>query len=404
MQGILSLVSIGRTLARFALPSAGDVIIGSDPSSDIRIADTSVAPRHAALSISGDTFSIRDLGSETGTRVRGVRAGRDGAPVTFDDVISIGATSAVLQVLPGDRGVASPMDKLRGMIERVASATISVLILGETGVGKEVLAETVHRKSSRANAPFLRLNCAALSETLLESELFGYERGAFTGADRTKLGLLETADGGTVFLDEIGELPMATQVKLLRVIEQREVMRVGGLQPRAIDVRFVSATHRDLRSEIHATRFRQDLYFRLNGITISVPPLRDRLPELEALARLFLHRSASALGEGTPQLTSAALDALCRHSWPGNIRELRNVIERAVLLAGGKFIDAEHIVVDGPLAQEGTLSSERDRIIHALSRAAGNQKLAAELLGISRRTLINRLDAYAIARPRKHAL
>src|SRR6185503_6105666 len=179
------------------------------------------------------------------------------------------------------------MPQLHRLVERIARGTINVLILGETGAGKEVLAERVQRLSPRARWPFLRLNCAALSETLLESELFGHERGAFTGAVTAKPGLLETAEGGTVFLDEAGELPMSIQVKLLRVIEERQVLRVGGLKPRPIDVRFIAATNRDLEVEVARGAFRQDLFFRLNGVTLVVPPLRDRVSEIEALARLF---------------------------------------------------------------------------------------------------------------------
>ena len=253
----------------------------------------------------------------------------------------------------------------------------------------------------------VRLNCAALSETLLESELFGYEKGAFTGANTTKVGLLESADGGTVFLDEIGEIPMATQVKLLRVIDQREVQRVGAVVPRAIDVRFVAATHRDLHAEIAAGRFRQDLYFRLNGMTITIPPLRERLGELDALIARFVERAAGR----NVDITAGARSKLYDHCWPGNIRELRNVVERAVLLAGDDAIDVEHVIIDGSRAvvtDPGVLqpiraTPERESILAALGRAAGNQKVAAELLGISRRTLLNKLDVYAIARPRKRA-
>ena len=180
------------------------------------------------------------------------------------------------------------MRDIHELIGRIASADISVLLLGETGTGKEVVAATVHRQSQRVENPFIRINCAALNENLLESELFGYEKGAFTGANRAKLGLLEAANHGTIFLDEVGEMPMATQVKLLRVLEEREVLRVGGLQPRAIDVRFVSATNRNLEDEIEKGRFRQDLYFRLNGITIEIPPLRERKSEIEPLARGFI--------------------------------------------------------------------------------------------------------------------
>jgi len=322
--------------------------------------------------------------------------------------------------------VASPrMRELHTLVARIAPADISVLLLGETGVGKEVVAETLQRRSRRADGPFLRLNCAALSETLLESELFGHERGSFTGATATKLGLLETAAGGTVLLDEVGELPMAVQVKLLRVLEERAVLRVGGVTPIAIDVRFVAATHRDLAVEIGRGRFREDLYYRLAGVTLTVPPLRERLDEIEPLARLFItsfcRRNQLA---PMPHLSSSAVDWLRGHAWPGNLRELRNLVERAVLLGRGPLILPEHLPL-GPnpsnhlatltaplatapavvtaLAASPQLSDERERISAALEACAGNQTRAAIMLGISRRTLVYRLDLYGLARPRKPA-
>jgi transcriptional regulator with GAF, ATPase, and Fis domain len=318
------------------------------------------------------------------------------------------------------------MQDLYELAGRIANGTITVLILGETGVGKEVLAERVHRKSPRASKPYLRLNCASLSETLLESELFGYERGAFTGAVGTKQGLLETADGGTVFLDEIGELPLSIQVKLLRVLEERMVMRVGGLKPRPLDVRFIAATNRDLELEIERGAFRQDLYFRINGATLVIPPLRERLGELPALARAFLEHAARQLGlETTPVLTRDVEEALLSYSWPGNIRELRNAIERAVLLSGDGPILPVHLplekmrtvarsvtqtqstrdavaAVPDVLRRGARISPEEERakIEAALDSCGGNQTRAAKLLGIGRRTLINRVKEFGLARPR----
>jgi two-component system, NtrC family, response regulator AtoC len=325
------------------------------------------------------------------------------------------------------------MIQLRRVIDRVAGGTLSVLLLGETGVGKEILAELVHRRSPRRARPFLRLNCAAVTESLLESELFGHERGSFTGALATKLGLLETANGGTVFLDEIGEISAALQVKLLRVLEDRMVTRVGALKSTPIDVRFVAATNRDLEQEIASGRFRLDLYYRLAGITLVIPPLRERVSEIVPLVQSFIANASTETGR-KPQISRDALALLEAYSWPGNIRELRNVVERAVLLCGGGTIRPEHLPVDkmqatypafrtapAPAAIEpepGRLDdsepgrargldalypgdAERDRIIAALEVCRGNQTKAATILGMSRRTLIYRLERYALPRPRK---
>jgi DNA-binding NtrC family response regulator len=329
------------------------------------------------------------------------------------------------------------LERVRPLIERVASGTISVLITGETGAGKEVLAYTVHRASPRAHLPMLCLNCAAFSETLLESELFGHERGAFTGATQTKPGLIESADGSTVFLDEIGEMPASLQVKLLRVIQERQVQRVGGLKPRTVNVRFVSATNRDLEADVVRGTFRQDLYYRLNGVVLAVPPLRERTDEIEPLAQAFIAQCAEQLGVRSPTLSPEVLELLQQYAWPGNVRELRNVIERAILLCTGSVITLDHVPrermqrgdtlvtqkVQSPIssspgpsstrpigAESPTMvgirptadrASERARVVAALESCAGNQTQAAKLLGISRNTLIARLDQYELARPRK---
>jgi two-component system response regulator AtoC len=314
------------------------------------------------------------------------------------------------------------MRELYTMVERVAAATINVLITGETGVGKEVLAATVHARSPRAGRPFLCINCAALSESILESELFGHEKGAFTGAVQTKPGLMEAASGGTLLLDEVGEMSLGMQAKLLRVLETRQVMRVGATKPLAIDVRFIAATNRDLEEEVANKAFREDLYFRLNGICLEIPPLRERPEEIEPLARRCMENVARQLGRGVPALSSEAMDLLRGYGWPGNIRELRNIMERAVILCSGDEITHEYLPsqkmrrppeqgalpapapppardVAVPLRDE-KIAAERRAIIDALDRCAGNQTRAAELLGISRRTLCSRLKEYNIPRPR----
>jgi transcriptional regulator with PAS, ATPase and Fis domain len=307
------------------------------------------------------------------------------------------------------------------LAERAAKGNINVLILGETGSGKELLAHTVHSLSARAEQPFVAVNCAALADSLIESELFGHERGAFTGAVQAKPGLIESASGGTLFLDEIGEMALGVQAKLLRVLETRQVLRVGGLKPRPIDVRVIAATNRDLEEEIAEKRFRRDLYFRLNGMTLELPPLRERLEELAPLARHFLQLAAEPLGRPAPELTPQALLALRSYAWPGNIRELRNVMERAVLLAAGQEITTDHLPMATMRRTAASLSAasrqapgartdpgpapqlreiERQAIIDALERCAGNQTRAAELLGMSRRTFCKRLTEHRIPRPR----
>ncbi|MBX7096954.1 MAG: sigma 54-interacting transcriptional regulator [Myxococcaceae bacterium] len=301
------------------------------------------------------------------------------------------------------------MRALYALVPKVGPSDVSVLVQGETGTGKELIAQAIHRASRRASGPLLSLNCGAFAPTLLESELFGHEQGAFTGAHKARAGLLESASGGTVFLDELGELPLELQAKLLRVVEQREVLRVGATQPRPIDVRFVSATHRELAGEAAAGRFRQDLYYRLAGITLELPPLRDRPAELAPLARRFAEAAAVRLGRPKPKVSNAALEALARYDWPGNVRELKNVIERAVLLSPDAELRPEELPLQRMGAQRldpvgnapGDHPDERERIIAALERCAGNQTLAAEVLGISRRTLVSRLDQLRLPRPRK---
>jgi transcriptional regulator with PAS, ATPase and Fis domain len=316
----------------------------------------------------------------------------------------------------------SEMHALYQQLDPIARSGINVLILGETGVGKDVLAENLHRRSDRRDKPFLRLNCAAFSESLLESELFGHEQGAFTGATQRKPGLLATASGGTVLLDEIGELPLCLQAKVLHVIETREVLSVGGIRPYSIDVRFLAATNRNLEQEVAIGSFRSDLYYRLATYSVVVPPLRNRRADILPLAREFLRRAC--LKRSTPSVPSIHPDTaaqLLEHPWPGNLRELRNVMERALVLSEGSPLLPVHLQLEAPPpirrlepasddaadTRGGNLQpkeiEERRRIIEALRSCAGNQSKAAARLGVSRSTLVNRLDVYRIGRSRKHS-
>ena len=258
-----------------------------------------------------------------------------------------GGTGVATGTTPGGMIVADEkMRALHALVTRVARGDINVLLLGETGVGKEVVAEAVHRQSRRSERPFLRLNCAAFTETLLESELFGHERGSFTGAVATKPGLFEVAAGGTVFLDEVGEMAQATQSKLLRVLDERKVMRVGGVKAIDLDVRIVSATNRDLDREAERGTFRLDLLYRLNAISIMLPPLRERVAEIEPLTRHFIRRFAVSRQIPPPHLSPDALARLQAYAWPGNIRELRNVVERAIILCDGVELKARDLPVE----------------------------------------------------------
>jgi len=350
-------------------------------------------------------------GDDADGLVAAARSALRRARVTGADV------AATPEAAPPDPGVPiilePAMRRLYELVDRIADTPVTVLILGETGVGKELVADALHARSSRRAQPLVRLNCAALPENLLESELFGHERGAFTGAERRKVGYFEAASGGTLFLDEIGEMPAPLQAKLLRVLERRVITRVGGTAEIAVDVRLVCATHRDLEAEARAGRFREDLLFRVGGFTLAVPPLRDRLAEIAPLAEHFARGFAAELGQPAPTLTAAARDALARHDWPGNVRELRNAVERAVVIAGA-VIDVEHLPdrvrnaglrapsppgAAPPDMKEHLADVERAAIAAALAAAGGNQTRAAQQLGVSRRALIYKMEKYGLKPP-----
>jgi two-component system, NtrC family, response regulator AtoC len=286
------------------------------------------------------------------------------------------------------------MRELFRLAEMVAKSEISVVLLGETGSGKEVLADAIHQHSPRRKQPLLRLNCAALTETLLESELFGHERGAFTGATNAKTGLLEAAAGGTVFLDELGEMPLTTQAKLLRVIEDRKVLPVGAVKERPIDVRFISATNRDLESEVVRGTFRRDLFFRLNGFSLVIPPLRDRPLDVDALAHVFVERYAKREGYArVPLLSRDCLATLGAYRWPGNVRELRNAIERAVVLCQGGDIESAHLPVEKmrqAIPVRDAAMSRDPRPMPTLYTSGAERNAAGEM---------SDLDADTVARP-----
>jgi DNA-binding NtrC family response regulator len=296
------------------------------------------------------------------------------------------------------------MQQVQGLIADVAPTQATVLITGESGTGKELAARAIHQGSQRSAAPFVALNCAAIPETLLESELFGHEKGAFTGATQARQGKFELASGGTIFLDEIGELPLPLQTKFLRVLQERLFERVGGSREMRADVRIVAATNRDLFEEVRERRFREDLYYRLNVFPVHLPPLRERQDGLPALIEYLLKRAADQVGRGVPIVEAEALSALGSYSWPGNIRELQNVIERAVILSKGMLSRAElpeflrNPAVRCATQPEGDSlrDLERERILSVLEKCGNNRRMAAEKLGISKRTLQYRLKEYGM--------
>jgi DNA-binding NtrC family response regulator len=306
-------------------------------------------------------------------------------------------------------GASAPMMQVFETIAQVAPSRASVLIMGESGTGKELVAAALHQHSNRASGPFIKLHCAALAETLLESELFGHEKGAFTGALARRDGRFQQADGGTLFLDEIGEISPGLQVKLLRFLQEREFERVGGNQTIKVDVRIVAATHRDLAAEVKAGRFREDLFYRLNVVTIETPPLRARLSDVPLLAARFLQKYAAENGKEIRGLSEEALQALLQYTWPGNVRELENAIERAVVVSRHPEIGpqdfAAHIVKSNtprrdelPHVPGATLAElERYAILKTLEHTGGATSRAAEILGISARTIQYRLREYAEA-------
>ena len=295
------------------------------------------------------------------------------------------------------------MQKICRTIEKVAPTSATVLILGESGTGKELLARALHDLSPRRERRFVAINCAAIPDTLLESELFGYEKGAFTGAARQTIGKIETAANGTLFLDEIGDLPTSLQAKILRFLQERVIERIGGRQEIPVDVRIVCATHQSLKDQIVEGKFREDLYYRLAEIVVNVPPLRARKADAAFLAHSFVRRIASEQRRGAMTLLPDALDAIEAHDWPGNVRELENVIKRAVIMADGPKISAADIGLASPDGDASTLNlrqvrdeAEKGAVVRVLARVNGNLSKAAELLGVSRPTLYDLMDRFGL--------
>jgi DNA-binding NtrC family response regulator len=313
--------------------------------------------------------------------------------------------------LPRLVGTSDGLKEALVQVQRVAPSDTTVLILGESGTGKELLARSVHQLSSRAKGPFVAINCAAIPESLLENELFGHEKGAFTGANARKLGRVEMAQGGTLFLDEIGELPLSLQPKILRLVQEKQFDRVGGNETRQVDLRLVTATNRDLKAMVQSREFREDLYFRLSVIEIAIPPLRARRDDILPLAESFLAKFSREAGRRRPlTLSESSIRALINHAWPGNVRELQNGIERAVILCGGDVVEPEHLRIDEKTAErpsigdvidlKGSIAEVRERaadaaeaamVARALAEADGSVEGAAEALGMTTNALRKRI-------------
>jgi DNA-binding NtrC family response regulator len=435
------------------LPVEGRLTIGRSGDNAIRLEDLSVSRRHAVLDV-GETLSIEDVGGANGTYVQRTRhavsAGqtenlralrRESAIIEPGDRIVLGAAQLVVRRARPERRAEGPwesmfvvadkrMADLYAQVDRAAASRVSVLFRGETGVGKDVVAGRLHASSPRKDGPFVAINCATLPESLREAELFGAEKGSYTGANQSRTGYIEAADGGTLFLDEVGELSLPTQAALLRVLDERMVRRIGGKAPREVDVRFVAATNRDLKQAVEQGTFRNDLYFRLAGMVLHIPPLRERPEEIEPLARLLLERECAKLERPPLELAPNVVKALLQYDWPGNVRELKNAMAQAAVMCAGPCVEHEHLPdtippiesgpaptiarasvpsqaptvppkADGRRLKEDLRLLEKERILRALEQCSGNQTRAAEMLGIPRRTLINRLDQYEVGRPRK---
>ncbi|MEM7828741.1 MAG: sigma 54-interacting transcriptional regulator [Candidatus Aenigmatarchaeota archaeon] len=379
--------------------------IGSNPSNYLLLNDRNISPFHFVINMEKEGYVLEDIGSSlTGEKRKillysGYRIDVGKTSITFyekeeEEDIPIAELSLSSH---GILGRSARMKEVLYLIDRVSKSDIPVLITGETGTGKELVARTIHKLSSRRNNPFMIIDCATISKTLMESELFGHEKGSFTGAHFSKKGIIEESNGGTAFLDEIGELPLELQPKLLRFLETGEYRRVGSNELRRSDVRIISATNRNLFDEVRKGNFRSDLYYRLHVFPIELPPLRERKEDIPILADAFLKEAAHS-----GRITTKAMAKLLEYPWPGNVRELKNVLLRASILSESADIDEEHIIFSTPGTDPGlsTPSSleeiEKTAIINTLRKFKGNKKKTAEVLGIAKSTLFEKLKKYNI--------
>ena len=388
------------------------VSIGSDAAAQVCVSDPHVSRRHAEVVRTNETVVLRDLQSRNGTYVDGIavkevilhgpatiRVG--GTTIKFETEAPRPATGP--KRLGDAVGSSAEMQRVFEMLERLAPSDLTITFLGETGVGKDVLACAVHDTSNRRSGPFVVFDCGAATPTLIESALFGHEKGAFTGANAAVAGAFERAHGGTVYFDEIGELSLDLQPKLLRALEQRKIQRIGSTVELPVDVRILAATNRDLEAEVAQGRFRQDLFFRLSAAVVAVPPLRARLDDLPELIDAILAAEGRRL-----RVTRDTLDALAAYDWPGNVRELRNVLTAAAAMADADLLEPRHLLLfkrrrrdptlaDFPLGGRSLESIERAAIVQTLKAADGNKVRAAKALGIAASTLYEKMRRYNIA-------
>jgi len=392
------------------------VTIGTLPDNGLVLTDPTVSRRHASVEETSTGYVLRDIDSTNGTFLDGVRV-REGY-LQAGSLIRLGQTEMVFSPLEerienvrssSDRfgdliGSSSPMREVFGILERVAPTDITVLILGETGTGKELAARAIHSSSRRAAGPFVVFDCGAVAPNLIESELFGHEKGAFTDAVKSRQGALELADNGTLFLDEIGELALSLQPKLLRALDQREVRRVGAEQPAKVNVRVVAATNRDLETEVKNGRFREDLFYRLSAVRVHLPSLRMHREDIELIAQHLLGGISAEVGKQLTGLSPEARAALTAYPWPGNVRELRNVLSRAAALSDGNRIEAKDLFLSQgkrTSTLEGlsgkTLEEIEKAAIHAtIKSVSGNKTEAAKVLGIAYSTLYEKIKKYGM--------
>jgi two-component system nitrogen regulation response regulator GlnG len=422
-------VATGPDRGRALLLKPGRFRIGKHAGNDLVLTDVAVSSKHLELEVGPAQILVRDIGSTNGSwhggvRFREIELRREGGAIAIGkSVLRLEVIDAAsgLPLAPREqqgalRGRSDVMRRVFTLIERVAATAATVLIAGETGTGKELAARALHDASPRAAGPFVVCDLDSLAEGLAESELFGHVRGAFTGAERDRPGAFEAARGGTIFLDEIGELPLAAQPLLLRALEAREVRRLGETTYRAIDVRVVAATNRALADEIKAGHFRDDLYHRLSTVTLHLPPLRDRPEDVPLLVEHFAAAAAARDGRPAPRIDDETMAALAEHDWPGNVRELRNVVERALALGGdvtaASVIDREVLGVGAPAHTGGAFdpsvpfrdaksrlvdSWERDYVSSLMEACAGNVSLAARRAGMDRAYLHRLLKKHGLA-------